>query len=88
MFEVNEETLLIDMFEGIFEIGIRLDAHILLDQYAWPSQLEILKKGVRAAKAPTGTLSGNLFGDTSVSSGGGFGRFGWKSGVRVLGVYV
>ena len=34
MFEVNEETLLIDMFEGIFEIGIRLDAHILLDQYA------------------------------------------------------
>ena len=34
MFEVNEETLLIDMFEGIFEIGVRLDTHILLDQYA------------------------------------------------------
>ena len=48
--------------------------------------LKSSKKGVRTAKAPTGTLSGNLFGDTSASSGRVAGLV--QSGVRDLGVYV
>ena len=68
MIEV-EEDLLTDMIEGIFEISKRLEIPFFWTSMPEHLNLKSSKEGVRTAKAPTGTLSGNLFGDTSASSG-------------------